>query len=202
MEKGVVFEMTNYDKKGKEVSVATHTVVDKVVDGDDIMVEVSTVVQPVKKGDPIQFDYQVQCVDGKFQVNMFKGLSSEQMSGMQGSMELEGDYLSIPENMSEGDRLDDATIYLKFATEESEGAMMRFRYDITNRVVEKEETLTTPAGTFDTYKISYDVAAKIVITLRSSAAEWYSEGVGIVKSESYNKKGKIQGYSLLTKFSN
>jgi hypothetical protein len=37
------------------------------------------------------------------------------------------------------------------------------------------------------------------MNIQTSAVEWIAEGVGIVKTESYNKKGKIESYQVLTK---
>jgi hypothetical protein len=33
-----------------------------------------------------------------------------------------------------------------------------------------------------------------------SSKQWFAEGIGMVKSEEYNKKGKFIGKSVLTKF--
>ena len=38
-------------------------------------------------------------------------------------------------------------------------------------------------------------------TTESTTATWYSENVGMVRSESYDKKGKLTDYTLLTNFS-
>lgn len=38
-----------------------------------------------------------------------------------------------------------------------------------------------------------------MITVQMSAVEWMSKDVGCVKSESYDKKGKLVGSTLLTK---
>jgi hypothetical protein len=39
-----------------------------------------------------------------------------------------------------------------------------------------------------------------MVKTEASSKEWYAEGVGLVKSEIYNKKGKLMGYSELTSF--
>lgn len=62
------------------------------------------------------------------------------------------------------------------------------------------ETISTTAGKFDCIKISYLKRTKILLkteTLR--VTEWYSEGVGLVRSESYDTKGKLHGKVLLVK---
>jgi hypothetical protein len=73
---------------------------------------------------------------------------------------------------------------------------------ITDRKVVGKESVTTPAGTFDCFKITSNSTIKtktvVGITMEFSAIEWLAPKAAIVKSESY-KKGKLQGYTLLTK---
>ena len=79
---------------------------------------------------------------------------------------------------------------------------MKMTVNIMNRKVEGKESVTTSAGTFDCFVISYDHESKMGIKIRGSAKQWYSEGVGMVKQENYNKKGKLMGSSLHTLFQN
>ena len=69
---------------------------------------------------------------------------------------------------------------------------------ITDRKIEKKESYTSPAGTFDCIVLSQKVKTKMVVNIEGSSKEWYSENVGVVRTESYNKSGKMTGYSLLT----
>jgi hypothetical protein len=69
---------------------------------------------------------------------------------------------------------------------------------VFNRKVEAVENLTTPAGTFECYKISYDIATKMMVNVKAKATEWYSNGVGMVKSETYSTDGKLIGSNVLT----
>ena len=60
--------------------------------------------------------------------------------------------------------------------------------EITNRKVEGKESITTAAGTWDCFKISYHskVLVKIIvgIPMNSNVTEWYAPGFGVVKTES------------------
>ena len=76
--------------------------------------------------------------------------------------------------------------------------IMNMSVSITNRKVEAVENITTPAGTFECYKITYDVATKMMINVKMKATEWYAKNVGMVKSESYTSDGKLAGSTLLT----
>ena len=62
------------------------------------------------------------------------------------------------------------------------------------------ELVHTRAGKFDCVKISYLKRTKVILkttTLRVN--EWYAEGVGLVKSESFNMDGEQEGKTLLVK---
>jgi hypothetical protein len=39
----------------------------------------------------------------------------------------------------------------------------------------------------------------MLFTLRSHGVEYYSKNAGLVKSETYDSKGRLTGYSVLTK---
>jgi hypothetical protein len=72
------------------------------------------------------------------------------------------------------------------------------------RTVSGKETVTSPAGTWEAYVISYDGAMKTKmagIGLPASnftVKEWFVPGIGVVKSETASKSGKVIGSTLLT----
>ena len=71
--------------------------------------------------------------------------------------------------------------------------------DITNRKVEQAETINSPAGSFDCFRISYDVMVRIKMMgigfpVHMHAIEWFSPKIARpVKSETYTKNGKLVG---------
>ncbi len=63
--------------------------------------------------------------------------------------------------------------------------------NVTDRKVEAKEAVTTTAGTWDCYKISFKSKMVIKMTvigipLNLSGTEWYAPGVGVIKTESKN----------------
>ena len=51
----------------------------------------------------------------------------------------------------------------------------------------------TPAGDFDCIKIYTESKAKFMLfSEKEYSMSWYAKGVGIVKEERYNKRGKLQ----------
>ena len=62
------------------------------------------------------------------------------------------------------------------------------------------EQISTTAGKFNCIKISYLKRTKVVVkTTTSRVIEWYAKGIGLVKSETYDMDGKIDGKTLLVK---
>ena len=111
---------------------------------------------------------------------------------------IEGDNLGYPAGMKPGDQLKDGRVTMTIG----ESPMMNTTITIFNRIVEAREEIITDAGTFSCLKISYDMETKSVITLRASAVEWIAKDIGVVRSENFSKKGKLTGYSVLTKLEN
>lgn len=78
--------------------------------------------------------------------------------------------------------------------------MLKNEITISGAAYMGTEQVSTTAGKFDCIKISYLKRTKIVLkstTLR--VTEWYAKGVGLVKSEAYDTKGKLDKKTLLVK---
>ncbi len=85
---------------------------------------------------------------------------------------------------------------------------MTFETSLINRYynskVEAKEDITTPAGTFSCYKISeYHESIQDMVMRKMSIQEkyimWLAPGVGAVKSEQYDEKGKLKSTQVLDK---
>jgi hypothetical protein len=114
-------------------------------------------------------------------------------------MKVEGENLEYPSTLSVGQSLKDGTITV---TAENSPMPINITLNILNRKVEAKETITTPLGTFETFKITSNSVMKtkmgISMTMEYESTEWLAKDVGVVKSESF-RKGKSMGYTLLVK---
>jgi hypothetical protein len=197
---GAVREMTNYDKKDKQTSRIVQTIVDKSESGGNVSLKVETVIFDDKDDELSRSEVEAGCVDGVFEIDMSEYLSEMLQAYQTMEIEMEGDNLEFPANISVGDELPDGNINIKVSS--SGVTVMNMDVIIQNRKVEGKEKVTTEAGTFDCYKISQETLSKTrMVSTSISGIDWIAEGVGVVKSESYNRKGKLTGYSLLTKLS-
>lgn len=195
---GTVREMTNYDKKDKVTGRVVQTILDKNVSGQNLSLSVETVIYDEKDNEFSRSNIEVGCENGIFKIDMSDYLSEMLEAYQTMEVELEGDNLQFPGSISVGDELPDGSMNIK--VNNSGITMVNMDVIIKNRKVLAKEKITTDAGTFDCYKISYETDAKTrMMTITTQGMEWIAEGVGVIRSESYNKRGKLTGYSLLTK---
>jgi hypothetical protein len=88
--------------------------------------------------------------------------------------------------MKVGDDLKDATLDM---TIDNSGMKQTVNMVTSNRKVEAKESITTTAGTWDCFKISYKSKITIKtmgmgIPFNIEGFEWFAPGFGIVKTES------------------
>ncbi len=197
-EVGKKIEVTEYDKKSKETSRTVRTVTDYQTSGTNATVSFKDVYYSLPVDTEVSTrEYTIKCEDGIFYADPMvytKNESTAQYEGFETKVETEN--VTIPANVKPGDALPDGKVVATIITP---GMPITITVDLTNRKVEANETITTSAGTFDCLKITYDVSLKMLLTFRSKAAQWYADGVGLVKTENYNKKGKLVSFSQVTK---
>jgi hypothetical protein len=90
--------------------------------------------------------------------------------------------------MNTGDQLKDGAFTMDI---DNNGLKQSISMNITERKVESKESVTTPAGTWDCYKISYKGKMNIKtmgigMLLNFDGTEWFAPGFGVVKTESKN----------------
>ncbi|MFT4668209.1 MAG: hypothetical protein ACI9VN_003619 [Patescibacteria group bacterium] len=197
--KGSIWEITNYNKKGKVTGRNTFELIDKVEDGDEITFTVSS--KAFDKKDKLLFDntFEAKCIAGKFEFDMaykLEGAMMESFKNMEFTMDA-SEFEIPPFSAAVGTELPDGSLVVQMDGDSP--INMQMTVEITDREVEAKEKITTPAGTFDCLVLTQKTSTKMMVKIKSSSKEWYAENVGIVRTETYNKKGKLMGYSELTK---
>jgi hypothetical protein len=194
MDEGTKFQITNYDKKDKVSAVMDYVV--KEVSGNTATMFYE--MHDDKGKMMTSSEYGVTCTDDGVTID-FSSMMSPEILGQYEDMEVEmsGTDLLYPNNLSVGQSLPDADVLM---TVKMPPINMKMNMNFYNRKVESNESVTTPAGTFDCYVITYDSEAKMGFKMTNSNKLWLSEGFGMVKSETYNKKGALIGKSVLTSF--
>ena len=198
-EKGTVVETTSYTKKDKVTSVLKQTVLEKTQTAGVTTIKIKNEVTDEKSDVVNSSEYTIKCEGGQFYIDMESYLNQEQMSAYKGmQVDVDADDLTIPSNLQVGQKLNDGRVTAEIKNPAGI-KMFTMNVDIKNRKVDAFEKITTSAGTFDCVKISYDMEMKMLFTIKASAIQWFAKDVGIVKQENYNKKGKLESYSLITK---
>jgi hypothetical protein len=201
---GTLFEVKSFNAKNKEEGRSISKVTSYSQSGDGFEAIINSTVYDRKDKEVHQGDFQMSCSNGMMLIDMRKFIPEESLKAMQGAeIEITGDFLEIPSRLSVGQTLKDGFIEMKVSTQPGFG--MNTTITINNRKVESKETVTTPAGTFDCFKISYNINAQTKMMGMNmnnlmKAEEWVSEGVGVVKTSSYNSKGSLMGYTLLSRY--
>ena len=194
---GTTTELTMYDKKGKVSAVVLHAVKDVSSTGSTDIATMTQVLKDKNGEELTTTEYDITCTGGMVSID-FRSLSQSKMLESMGDVDYEitGTNLDLPNDLSVGQSLPDAGVNIKMNIG---GMNMNMDTDITDRNVIGQETVTTPAGSFECYIITSTTTFKMGM---SKSKQWIAEGVGVVKTEDYNKKGKLQSTSLLTAFSN
>ena len=196
---GVKLEYTYFDKKDRLESRAQSTI--KMVKTLPNGVEAAITNTLYDKKDKEQFsgEYLVRCEDGVIKMDassMLNPAMRQSFSNME--VTIEGEDLTIPRKLEVGKQLPDASTNIKAGT----GGIniVNMTVNITERKVIGQETISTPAGTFNCYKLTQTTDVKMMLGKSFTSVEYYAEGVGVVRSETYDHKGDLEGYMVLTKF--
>lgn len=184
----------NLDAKGKETGKFNYTSTKK--DGSTVAVH-TEIFDKTSKSIGTS-DSEIKCNGEAISIDMKSFIpanSTKQYSNMQ--MSGDAKYLNYPLNPKVGQTLDDGSVTINIANNGS--PMGDMQMDITNRKVEAAEKVTTKAGDFDCFKISYDAMVKVKMMgigfpVRFHVTEWFSTKLARpVKSETANKGGKLMG---------
>ncbi|CDF80518.1 conserved hypothetical protein (DUF3108) [Formosa agariphila KMM 3901] len=199
MEKGVSFELTHFNDKGKEDAVRRNTIIE-----DSIGVAViNTVVTDVNGKETINAEYKITCDTENVTIDINEVLSETLKSALSESDKevtalVIGGNLIVPNDLKQEQILPNSDIEMDV---EVGDLKLKFRVKTTDRKVVGEERISVPAGNFDCIVISQKVETKMMMTKRGESKIWLAQGVGVVKQEDYDEQGKVIASEKLTKFS-
>ncbi|MEH6763768.1 MAG: hypothetical protein V7655_04640 [Aequorivita antarctica] len=198
LNEGTKFQITVYDSKEKPSAIIDYDVVNVRKSGGDKIGTINSKMTDGKGKEITNTSFDVSC-NGEVVSIDFKSLINPQIFEQFGNMDYEitGTNMEWPNNLSVGQKLPDATMDMKISMS---GINMNMTVEITDRKVIGKETITSPAGSFNCFVITYSTNMKMGISQRTTSKQWVTEKVGAVKSENYDKNGKVTGSSLLTKF--
>jgi len=186
--------------KGKLTGIYMHKMISKKESGGQTTFEMlQTFMDPKSPEDILMQDtIRFRCKDNEFYIDMDKFLNKNQMEAFKGmEVKVVSEDLMYPPKLSPGMKLKDGSIRIEMV-----GGMMNMSLttNIINRKVEAHETISTPAGNFKCYKVSEDIQSKMAfVNTKIHSLAWIVKDIGTIRSESYNKKGKLNGLTELVK---
>jgi hypothetical protein len=203
IKEGIKLEYDHFDKKEKLALRTTNMF--KNVSGSGSSMK-ATMVQEIidaKKDKSIGTSETEWICDGgtlHFTMNsMSMMMDNGQQAGSPGmTVDVTGDKMDIPSDLKVGQSLKDITYNIKMSM--SGMNLMNRTFLVKDRKVESKESVTTPAGTFDCYKLTFTTTSEKGLgsgTIKS--AMWYAKDSGMIKSESYKEDGKMTSRQMLTK---
>lgn len=197
---GATSEISIFDKKGKESGTLTYHVMKMTSSGGTEIASMSSKLKDPKGKVISNHEFDVSCT-GDIVSFDFKSMMSPGLLDRYKDMEYEisGKNLDLPNDLGVGQTLPDANMEMIISMS---GINITMNMITKDRTVETKENVTTPAGSFDCFVISYTSEMKMSMGMNqtNTGKQWIAEGVGMVKQEDYNEKGKITGSSLLTAF--
>lgn len=193
LKEGNKWEITNYNGKGKYQGKQLNEIKALETSSDGWSATLGMKLYDKKNKVVYDKDVEMTCNDGTVILDMTRLIPDEQMQAFKDmNMKVDMDNIEIPEKLEAGMTLDDGSVTV------SGDMPMTMTVMITDRKVEGKETITTPAGTFECFKITYSVSTKMIMNMKTTGVDFIAEDVGMVRNETYNNSGKLMGYSELT----
>jgi hypothetical protein len=195
---GTVLFYQTFDKKDMLTNSARYTIKHLNRNGNNL--DITYLVESIDPKDKLSFKEEITIHQkgDKLYLDMgnFVNKAAFQQNGeIPANIQINGNSMEVPLNPKPGDLLPDANVEMAL---KMGFVNMKISAQVTNRKVDAIEDITVKGGLFKSYKFSSEVNSSAMgIKVKSTVNEWYAKGVGIVKSESYDKTGKLQSHTEL-----
>lgn len=202
MEEGASYSYALYNKKDKLEGTTDYTVSEVNTSGSNTYATMQIKFVDAKGKNAFESDYNITCTGDGIKMDyksLFPSQMQQQYTDMGLEMDITGTDVELPNNLSVGQDLEDANVNVKM---KMSGMNMSIDVNTTDRKVIGKESVTTSAGTFDCFVITAKTKSKVMMANQEMNDKmWLSEGVGMVKQETYGKNGKLMSRMELSKFS-
>ncbi len=201
LKEGSGYEMLSYNGKGKENGRMVYKIKKVSKDGPDTVIEMEFENFDKKDNSQMTNTFTMRCNGNEMRLDASSMMPQGQNQQMESfDMKFTSNDIVYPGNMSVGQKLPDASMH----GEGSAGPIsMTFDTDFVNRRVESKESITVPAGTFEAYKITYDMNVNMKSVMKmnyefNSVSYRSPKVLWDVKTETY-RNGKLMGSTVLSK---
>lgn len=150
-------------------------------------------------------EFVIRCQNNVLFFDMTRMIPSEALRGAE-TMEIRSDQnvLRVPMDITVGQMLPQAVTSVEVGPEAS-GSLMTLDFSITNRRVESETEIETPAGTFAAVQIVQRSTSRSKVLMLRKTWEydetlWYDLGRGLLlRSELRDLRGRLKTYTVLSR---
>lgn len=105
-----------------------------------------------------------------------------------------GDASSIPATLKTGTTIPDGIVEINIG-------MVSAKILTSERKVTDAREISTPAGKFKCFMIEENQCTKTIVSKNETVKTWYAKGIGCVKQEVYDKKGRLTNTQVLQSIS-
>jgi hypothetical protein len=193
-------EMSVYDAKGEVVAKNIYNVLSVVKDGTALVSDFTTTVKDAKGKELSSGKGKVKCDGDNLMIDMQMNMPNiPQLQAMKMQSGAGSSFLTYPSSMKVGETLPDGAFEMNSSTN---GMDVSLQYKVSERKVIAKEKVTTAAGSWDCYKVTFNISLSLKMMAMSMpfdliGAEWFAPGFGVVKTESY-KDGNLMGSMQIT----
>ncbi|MCS6973143.1 MAG: DUF3108 domain-containing protein [Cyclobacteriaceae bacterium] len=199
IKEGSSWTYESFNAKGKSVGKNEQKVTSYQSASNGYKATINSVMYNDKGKKLTEADLEVRCENGTFYMDMRRFIPQDQQKAFESyELKFETENLELPSKLSAGQSLKNGSVTM---TAVGSPMPMKITVNITDRKVAGKETITTPAGTFECWKItsrsSTQMQMGINMNLNFTTTEWIAEKTGMVKSESYDRNGNVSSYTVL-----
>lgn len=201
---GASYELSSYNAKDKPSGRMTYQVKNVRKEGGNTVVDVAFQSFDDKDRALQSSTLKYTCSGNELLADLSGFMAGQQNPAFKDAeMRMKANRLIYPAQYKAGQTLPDGQLEAEFIKDGNQMAVTTMA--MKNRQVAARESLTVPAGTFEVYKITSDVemanrvmGINIPVTLRSVSYRTPDQLLDI-RTETYNKNGKLMGYTVLSK---
>lgn len=198
---GEGFKLETREPEGAAGGSIRFTVLDIVHSGERLIYTVKRDIHDNATGEGTSVEYTMECDDEKMYIDTRAFYFPSETPAMEGmETEIESENLVMPASLHVGDELPEASMTMTMKMEGTVFTTMTMKF--TGKKVVSRESVTVPAGTFSCLKIEGNMNMEMKVMDRpmnftTKTVQWYAEGTGMVRSESYDESGNLSGSVVL-----
>ncbi|WP_299213213.1 hypothetical protein [uncultured Aquimarina sp.] len=197
---GTTITMHHFNHKNKLTSKTSYEVLDINSSGSESKITMSMYLSDAKKQKKItEAQFTVTC-DGGITTLDPESIISPNLFNQYKNMEyrIEGNGIDIPNSLSVGQELPDGQVTMSVDA----GVMsIDMTVDLKKRKVASTEIITTSAGSFNCYLITYINETNMSMGMKQTSyvKQWIAKDVGLVQQETTKSNGKLLSRSVLAR---